>query len=101
MKWYYLDETGEVVGPVSEPSLLELEASGVLGPGSKVCREGTEDWVPVAVALTDGGLDQASESGGFKFPCPHCDHNLIIRNILYWNAFWPPTVCPKSKGDLP
>ena len=95
MKWYYLDETGEVAGPVSESSLLEMEASGVLG-SSKVCREGTEDWVPVAVALEDGDSEQPPDSVVFKFNCPHCDQHIAAESADVGLS----TQCPACEGAI-
>jgi len=48
MSWYYLNESGEVVGPVSEQALKELNVAGSLTEASLVCREGTEDWTSLA-----------------------------------------------------
>lgn len=44
MKWYYLNEENEVVGPVSVEVLREMLESGSLTLASQVCREGAEEW---------------------------------------------------------
>jgi len=75
MSWYYLNESGEVVGPVSEQALKELNVAGSLTEASLVCREGTEDWIGLAEAL---GTRPSPSVGGesFKFNCPHCDQQI-------------------------
>jgi len=49
--WYYLNESGEVIGPVSEQALKELNAAGAMTTTTQVCREGTEDWIALAEVL--------------------------------------------------
>ena len=44
MNWYYLDDAGQVAGPVTESALLDMQASGTLNNESQICREGTEAW---------------------------------------------------------
>jgi RsiW-degrading membrane proteinase PrsW (M82 family) len=44
MNWHYtIDE--EVVGPLSEQTMMELRAAGMLEADTRVCEEGSEDWV--------------------------------------------------------
>jgi hypothetical protein len=54
MNWYYLNEAGEVVGPVSESTLAEMRSINLLAESTLVCREGTEDWISLAELL---GID--------------------------------------------
>lgn len=51
MKWYYLAETREVAGPVTEEALREMLDSGSLSETSQICREGTEGWIELKDAL--------------------------------------------------
>jgi|688.fasta_scaffold76575_2 hypothetical protein len=51
MNWFYFNEAGEVVGPLSEETLRELHAIGRLAATTQVCREGSEDWTILAGAL--------------------------------------------------
>jgi TPR repeat protein len=51
MNWYYLNEAGEVAGPVSDSTLAELRAINRLADNAQVCREGSEDWISLAEAL--------------------------------------------------
>lgn len=51
MNWYYLDETGQVAGPVAENSLVEMRSNGTLSNDSKICREGTENWITLEETL--------------------------------------------------
>lgn len=44
MPWYYLTDSRQVVGPISEKALKELNAVGVLAGETQVCREGTDVW---------------------------------------------------------
>ncbi len=56
MNWYYLNESAEVVGPLSEEALKELSAVGALTRETQVCREGTQEWI----SLTDiPGMESA------------------------------------------
>ena len=61
MNWFYFNEAGEVVGPLSEETLRELHASGRLAATTQVCREGSEDWISLAEAL---GTFTATPAGG-------------------------------------
>lgn len=61
MNWFYFNEAGEVVGPLSEETLRELHAIGRLAATTQVCREGSEDWISLAEAL---GTFTATPAGG-------------------------------------
>ena len=61
MNWFYFNEAGEVVGPLSEETLRELHAIGRLAATTQVCREGSEDWTTLAEAL---GTFTATPAGG-------------------------------------
>lgn len=54
MNWYYLNESGEVAGPLSDETLKELNAVGALKGETHVCREGTEVWTSLAEVLGAG-----------------------------------------------
>jgi len=75
MSWYYLNESGEVVGPVSEQALKELNAVDVLATTSQVCREGTEEWIGLAEVL-GVDADTSGEGDSFKFSCPQCSQEM-------------------------
>lgn len=51
MNWYYLNDAGEVAGPVSDSTLAELRSINRLADDTQVCREGSEDWVSLAETL--------------------------------------------------
>ncbi len=54
MTWYYLNESGEVAGPVSEQDLKKMTAAGTLTDASQICLEGNDAWI----SLTEGlGMD--------------------------------------------
>lgn len=50
MNWFYAQD-GKPVGPVSEETLVQLLAQGVLGPGSLVWREGQANWQAIREVL--------------------------------------------------
>ena len=80
MNWFYLNEAGEVVGPLSEETLRELHAIGRLAATTQVCREGSEDWIILTEAL---GTFTATPAGGGepelkKFHCIHCGQKVAI-----------------------
>jgi hypothetical protein len=60
MNWYYRNESGEVVGPISEETLKELNATGALKVETQVCREGTQEWISLAEALGAGAASDAT-----------------------------------------
>jgi hypothetical protein len=43
---YYTDNSGDVQGPVSKNDLEELHRSGQISATTKVCQEGSENWIP-------------------------------------------------------
>lgn len=56
---YYVDNLGEVQGPISPQELKELHRSGQVNAVTQVCEEGTENWLPyyqAAGAATDSPL---------------------------------------------
>lgn len=60
MNWYYLNSSGEVVGPVSEKTLKELASVEMLTPTAQACREGTEEWISLA-DIFESGVPGATE----------------------------------------
>jgi hypothetical protein len=74
MNWYYLNEAGEVVGPLSEETLRELHAIGRLAATTQVCREGSEDWISLAQAL---GTFTANPAGGGEPVVPSVARTVI------------------------
>ncbi len=68
MNWYYLNNSGGVVGPVSEKTLKELAVVGVLPPTTQVFREGTEEWISLAEILESGapGATEEVDTGGIS-----------------------------------
>ena len=47
MNYFYTDETGGVVGPVSREILQKLTDAGMTAPNCQACYEGSEDWQPL------------------------------------------------------
>jgi DNA-directed RNA polymerase subunit RPC12/RpoP len=74
MNWYYLSEENEVIGPVSETVLRELRACGGIKNETRVCREGTEDWI-ISTEVFDP-VTPVATSEVFKFSCPHCGQHI-------------------------
>ncbi|MBP9225935.1 MAG: DUF4339 domain-containing protein [Verrucomicrobiales bacterium] len=62
MNWYYLTESGEVVGPISEETLKELNATGALKVETQICREGTQEWTSLAEVLGAGAPGGTAEA---------------------------------------
>jgi formylglycine-generating enzyme required for sulfatase activity/DNA-directed RNA polymerase subunit RPC12/RpoP len=75
MKWYYLGGENEVIGPVSETALRQLNACGEVTNDTRVCREGTEDWTTFEKTL-DPAMAPAVMPERFKFSCPHCRQHI-------------------------
>lgn len=48
MPYYYTNENGEVAGPVSAKELSQLVESKQLEAKTQICREGTQQWVPIS-----------------------------------------------------
>jgi|GEM_PF-3265880 len=91
MPWYYLNDTGEVVGPVSEQTLKELRNVGALKGETQVCRECTEVWINLTEAF---GIDGGGDS--FKFNCPHCGQQISAGISDAGIA----TQCPSCDGEV-
>jgi hypothetical protein len=51
MNWYYLDQSGEVRGPVSEQAVRELIAAGAFTENTPICPEGSQEWTTFAAAF--------------------------------------------------
>jgi hypothetical protein len=51
MNWYYLDQSGEVRGPVSEQAVRELIAAGAFTESTPICLEGSQEWTTFAAAF--------------------------------------------------
>jgi TPR repeat protein/DNA-directed RNA polymerase subunit RPC12/RpoP len=77
MKWYYLSEENEVIGPVSETALSQLKACGEIKNETRICREGTEDWI-TSVEIPDPVMATADMPELFKFNCPHCSQHIEV-----------------------
>jgi uncharacterized RDD family membrane protein YckC len=58
MKWYYAD-AGKQVGPIEEPVLDELAASGKVRDDTLVWHEGMTAWQPMGVVRAAGGTGVA------------------------------------------
>jgi hypothetical protein len=43
---YYTDNSGDVQGPVSKNDLEDLHRSGQISATTKICQEGSENWIP-------------------------------------------------------
>ena len=56
---YYVDNAGEVQGPVSPQELETLHRSGQVSATTQVCEEGTENWMPYYQAA---GTDTSNPS---------------------------------------
>jgi TPR repeat protein len=75
MKWFYLSENNEVIGPASETALKQLKACGVIKSETRICREGTEDWI-TSDEMPDSAMTPADMTELFKFNCPHCSQHI-------------------------
>jgi TPR repeat protein len=95
MKWYYLSKNNEVIGPVSETALGELKACGIIKNDTRICREGTEDWITFAEVST---YTTAAPDipGTVKFHCPHCSQHIVADA----SHAGMETQCPSCSGKL-
>ena len=46
---YYLSSSDHVTGPYEKEELVDSFKYGMVSPDSTVCREGTDDWLPISV----------------------------------------------------
>jgi formylglycine-generating enzyme required for sulfatase activity/DNA-directed RNA polymerase subunit RPC12/RpoP len=76
MKWFYLSENNEVIGPVSESALGDLKACGAIENETRICREGTEVWITFAEIPTYTSAPP-DMPGTVKFHCPHCSQHIV------------------------
>ena len=49
---YYVDDIGEVQGPVSTQELKSLHSSGRITANTQVCEEGNEEWRPYSQSVS-------------------------------------------------
>jgi len=62
MDYYYLDECGNVAGPVSEKALAALLSARVVQPTTMVSQVGASEWVAVAQALKPAAPTEGAAS---------------------------------------
>ncbi len=72
---YYVDNAGEVQGPVSSQELETLHRSGQVSAITQVCEEGTENWVPYyqAAGAQESGPQPKKQSDPTKEKKPPND----------------------------
>lgn len=51
MNFYYTDQAGEVIGPVSRAQLQQFVDADLLPPTTQVCYEGSEEWQPISAYI--------------------------------------------------
>lgn len=95
MKWFYLSENNEVIGPVSESALGELKACGTIKNETRICHEGTEVWITFAEipTYTTAPPDMP---GTRKFSCPHCHQRVSAGSGDAGLSF----LCPTCGGAI-
>ena len=96
MKWYFINESGEATGPISEDSLRELKATGVIRNDSQVCAEGTEEWMRLAVAVGEENFTPQVTTESIKFDCPHCHQRVSVGSGDAGLSF----LCPTCGGAI-
>jgi hypothetical protein len=69
MNYFYTDETGGVVGPVSREILQKLTDAGMTAPNCQACYEGSEDWQPLTAFVRP--TEKAQEKQAFRAPPQH------------------------------
>lgn len=47
-RWYYLNDSNQVIGPITAAGLKALQTSGEISVETLICQKGTESWVPFA-----------------------------------------------------
>jgi hypothetical protein len=95
MNWYYLDNLGEVRGPVSEQAVRELKAAGVLSESTQICQQGSQEWTTVdAVFEQDRHVDSSSE--GIKFNCCECSQKIVAAAACSGQVMQ----CPNCKEEI-
>jgi hypothetical protein len=63
IEWFYGKE-GQQYGPVDEVTLRARAATGEIGPGDLVWREGMDSWKPIAEVPELAGIGQPMAGGG-------------------------------------
>ena len=61
--WYYVDDAGTTIGPVSTAHMSELTESGTLGPTSYIWAEHLGNWIMLERMPLSGASAQASVGG--------------------------------------
>jgi predicted RNA-binding Zn-ribbon protein involved in translation (DUF1610 family) len=96
MQWYYLNEAGEVFGPVLEETLLELRSTGQIQDETLVCREGTETWISLADSFGQNSQNAPVVDDSLKFSCPHCGQHIAAGHADAGAS----TQCPTCGGMI-
>lgn len=81
MQWYY-GEAGLQAGPVSEDRLGELIASGRIGPGTMLWREGMTHWLPLSHVSAQGELPMVPPHSGYNLLQPTTTSGLAITSLV-------------------
>lgn len=80
-QWYY-GENGQQAGPVSEPDLGGLIASGRIGPATLLWKEGMPHWTPLAQVSAQGGLPMVPAHSGYDLLQPTTTSGLAITSLV-------------------
>lgn len=69
MNYYYTTDGQQIQGPVALEALTNLHRDGHLPPGTQVCPEGAQAWVPMNAVLGQPGVPPPPP-GGMPPPVP-------------------------------
>ena len=75
VKWYYLSDSSEISGPVTDEELNELKATGGVNGSTQICHEGSEEWTNLDSVYGEPSRTQAGTES-FEFSCPHCGQRI-------------------------
>jgi uncharacterized RDD family membrane protein YckC/Tfp pilus assembly protein PilE len=59
-RWFYVDATGQQVGPISEDELRAAIRRGAATPATLAWREGLQSWQPISQLMSELGLEFAA-----------------------------------------
>lgn len=90
MNWYYLNSNNEAIGPVSTATLQELRAVGAMTADTRICKEGTEEWLPFDQASS---LEPDPARGEATPP-------LYTRSLPGWRTATAPALHEKVIGNI-
>ena len=108
-RWYYLNDSNQVIGPITAAGLKALQTSGEISVETLICQKGTESWVLFSEVFPAPLPARMEPSPGLPMPLSEAEELARTRRAflsahatpaaLAAEAAATPAAAPKSKID--